>query len=170
MTNQPYPSGGGAANQMSVAQSPPPRSLDNAVHLMWVGASVALLGVIIALAVSGKIKTEVFNAVRTNNARAHGGYTIAQLHTVANITFVAFVAGGIISVLLWVWMAWANNRGSGWARIIASVLFALITVEVIVSLRRVSIPIIFILVEWVLGLVAVVLLWRRETTQFIGPR
>jgi|SRR5271165_5355604 len=172
MTYQPYAhGGGGVGSQLTVAQiaSRPP-SLRNAVRLMFAGAGVALLGAIVTLAFSRKIKAEVFSEVRKNNAKAHGGYTLAQLHTVANITFVAFAVAGLISMLLWLWMAWANNRGSGWARIIASVLFALITVEVIVSLRRASVPIFFILLEWLLGLVAVVLLWRRETTQFIGAR
>jgi hypothetical protein len=169
MSYQPYPSGGGVGNQMSMAQPPQqPPSLRNAVRLMWTGAGVALLGTILTVVASGKIKTEVFKEVR-KNGRGKGGYTLAQLHTVANVAFVAFVVAGIISVLLWVWMAWANNRGSGWARIIASVLFALITVEVIVSLRRASVPIVFILLEWLLGLVAVVLLWRRATTAYIGP-
>ena len=88
---------------------------------------------------------------------------------VASVTFAALVAAGIISILLWVWMAWANNRGSGWARIIASVLFALITVEVVLARSRSSVSFLVILLEWVIGLVAIVLLWQRETTAYIGP-
>jgi len=173
MTYQPYPSGGGVGSRLSTAQpAAQPPSLRNAVRLMWVGAGVAALGTILTVALSSKIKTEILSEVTRNNAiaRSHGSavYTVAQLHTVANVAFVAFIIGGIIGVLLWAWMAWANNRGSGWARIVASVLFALITIEVFVSLRRVSIPIVFILLEWLLGLVAVVLLWRRTTTAFIG--
>ncbi len=140
---------------------------------MWGGAGLALLGTIVTLVLSGKIKTEVFDAVRKNDAIARGsgrtGYTIPQLHTVASVTFAALVAEGIISILLWVWMAWANNRGSGWARIIASVLFALITVEVVLARSRSSVSFLFILLEWVIGLVAIVLLWQRETTAYIGP-
>jgi hypothetical protein len=170
MTYQPYPSGGGVGYQVPTAQDPPrPPSLRNAVRLMCIGSGVALLGTIVALAASGKIKTEVFNAVRNNAHRSHrSGYTLAQLHTVANITFVALVVAGIVSVLVWVWMAWANNRGSGWARIVASVLFALITIEVILARSRVSVSFVFILLEWLLGLIVVLLLWRRETTEYIG--
>jgi ABC-type transport system involved in cytochrome bd biosynthesis fused ATPase/permease subunit len=143
--------------------------LVNAVRLMYFGAVVALLGTIFTLAISSKIKTDIFNAVRKNNRAAHGSYTIAQLHTVANLTFLALVVGGFISVLLWWWMAWADNRGSGWARIAASVLFALITIEAVLSHSRASVSIFVIVLEWVIGLGAVLLLWRRETTQFIGP-
>jgi len=167
MTFQPYPSGGGAGSQAPVVQDPQqPLSLRNAVRLMYLGAVVALLGTIFTLAISSKIKTDVFNAVRKNQGK--GGYTIAQLHTVANVTFVALVVGGFVSVLVWLWMAWANNRGSGWARITASVLLALITIEALLSHSRASVSIFVILLEWLIGLGAVLLLWRRETTAYIG--
>ena len=88
MTYQPYPSGGGVGSKAPVDQDPPqPMSLHNAVRLMYLGAVVALLGTIFTLAISSKIKTDVFNAVRKNQGK--GGYTIAQPHTVANVTFVA---------------------------------------------------------------------------------
>jgi hypothetical protein len=167
---QPYPGGGGIAGRRTSGDQdlPMPPSLRRAVRLMWAGAGLALLGTIVTLVLSGRIKTEVFNAARKNDAIARRsgrtGYTIPQLHTVASVTFAALVAAGIISILLWVWMAWANNRGSGWARIIASVLFALITVEVVLARSRSSVSFLFILLEWVIGLVAIVLLWQRDTT------
>jgi hypothetical protein len=167
---QPYPGGGGIAGRRTSGDQdlPMPPSLRRAVRLMWAGAGLALLGTIVTLVLSGRIKTEVFNAARKNDAIARRsgrtGYTIPQLHTVASVTFASLVAAGIISILLWVWMAWANNRGSGWARIIASVLFALITVEVVLARSRSSVSFLFILLEWVIGLVAIVLLWQRDTT------
>lgn len=175
MSCQPYPGGGGIAGRRTSGDQdlPMPPSLRRAVRLMWAGAGLALLGTIVTLVLSGRIKTEVFNAARKNDAIARRsgrtGYTIPQLHTVASVTFAALVAAGIISILLWVWMAWANNRGSGWARIIASVLFALITVEVVLARSRSSVSFLFILLEWVIGLVAIVLLWQRDTTAYIGP-
>ena len=175
MSCQPYPGGGGIAGRRTSGDQdlPMPPSLRRAVRLMWAGAGLALLGTIVTLVLSGRIKTEVFNAARKNDAIARRsgrtGYTIPQLHTVASVTFASLVAAGIISILLWVWMAWANNRGSGWARIIASVLFALITVEVVLARSRSSVSFLFILLEWVIGLVAIVLLWQRDTTAYIGP-
>lgn len=173
MTYQPYPAAGGS-NQMPVADRPPqPPSLRNAVRLMWAGAALALLSVIISVAFSGKIKTAVTNAALKANAtnRTNGKtvLTASQIHTLANVTVVVLVIAGLIGVLLWVWMAWANNRGSGWARIIASVLFALITVEVVLARSRSSVSFLVILLEWVIGLVTIVLLWQRETTAYIGP-
>jgi hypothetical protein len=166
MTYQPYPAGGGIGTRPPDAQQPD--SLRNAVRLMYAGAGVALLGTIFTVAIGSRIKTYIFNAV-LRNGRGKAGYTIAQLHTVANVTFLALVIAGAISIVLWLWMAWANNRASGWARIVASVLFVLITIEAFLSRSRASVSIFVILLEWLIGLGAVLLLWRRETTQFIGP-
>ncbi len=171
MTYQPYPSMG-SLGQMVVAPPQPPLALRNAVRLMYAGAGVALLGAITAVVLSGKIKTEIFNRVHGNNHQARAGYTTAQLHTITNVTFVLLVVAGLISALLWLWMAWANNRASGWARICASVFFVFMTVEAAISPSEANVPlvsIVFLLVEWLLGLIAVVLLWRRETTAYIGP-
>jgi hypothetical protein len=65
-------------------------------------------------------------------------------------------------------MAWANNRARGWARLLASVLFGLDTVGVFLSLHRASLSLFFLLAEWLVALVATVLLWRRQVTQIIG--
>ncbi len=162
-----YPSGVGDKMSVPEDRQQAPPSLRNAVHLMCVGASVAFIGTIVTAAVSGRIKAEVFNAERKDR-QGGGGYTLAQLHTVANLTFLGLLVAGIISVLLWLWMAWASNQVSGWSRICASVLFGLSTVEVFILRSWSSISVVFILLEWLVGLVVVVLLWRRATTAFIG--
>jgi hypothetical protein len=160
MTYQPYPAAGGS-NQMPVADRPPqPPSLRNAVRLMWAGAALALLSVIISVAFSSKINA-------TNRADNKTVLTASQIHTLANVTVVVLVIAGLIGVLLWVWMAWANNRGRNWARIVATVLFALDTISFILSISRASVSIIFLALEWLVGLVAIVFLWRKETTQWI---
>jgi hypothetical protein len=148
---------------------PEPPSLLYAVYLMWAGAGLALLGTILTVTDGSSLKAEAFRRARINNDRASGagGYTVAQLHQVASITFIGLVVAGIISVLLWAWIAWAASRGRGWARTFASVLFGLLTVEMLVSASR-GVSIIFIVLEWVVGLAAIVLLWRRETTAYLG--
>jgi hypothetical protein len=138
---------------------------------MWAGAALALLSVIISVAFSSKIKTAVTNAAlkanATNRADNKTVLTASQIHTLANVTVVVLVIAGLIGVLLWVWMAWANNRGRNWARIVATVLFALDTISFILSISRASVSIIFLALEWLVGLVAIVFLWRKETTQWI---
>jgi ABC-type transport system involved in cytochrome bd biosynthesis fused ATPase/permease subunit len=170
MTYQPYPTGGGG-NQM--AERPgQPSSLRTAVRLMWAGAALSLIGVIITLSFSSKIRTAIINAANTANktaARDHKAQlSAAQIHTLANATFAILVVFGIIGVLLWIWMAWANNKGSSWARIVATVLFALNTIGLIFEVGRASVSLISIVLEWLVGVGAIIMLWRRETTQYIS--
>jgi hypothetical protein len=172
MTYQPYPTGGGA-NQTGMTERPPqPPTLRNAVRLMLAGAALALIGVITTLSFSGRIKTAVTNsAITQNRTLVHEGktaLTTTQIHSLANATVGLLVAGGIIGVLLWLWMAWANNRGSSWARIVATVLFALNTIAFFLEVSRASVSIIVIALGWLIGVAAVVLLWNRQTTQYIN--
>jgi hypothetical protein len=176
MTYQPYPTGGGA-NQVAAGERPPmPSTLRNAVRLMWVGAALALIGVIITLAFTSKIKKAVTTAALKQNAtnRAAGAtskiLSASAIHTLANATVILLAVFGIIGVALWLWMAWANTRGSNWARIVATVLFALNTIALILEFGRASISIVAILLGWLVGLGATVLLWRRETTAYITPQ
>ncbi len=173
MTYQPYPTGGGASDQEPMAERPPqPPSLRNAVRLMWAGAALGLLSAIISLAFASKIKNAVITAAiksnATNRSKGKTVLTTSQIHTLANATVVVLVVAGVIGILLWVWMAWANNKGRNWARMVATVLFALDTISFIFSFGRASLSIIFLALEWVVGLAAIVFLWRKDTTEYIN--
>jgi uncharacterized membrane protein len=80
---------------------------------------------------------------------------------------------GLIGIGLWIWMAMANKRGGNWARITATVFFGLNTVSLLVGLARPE-PLASRLVGlliWLIGLGAVVMLWRSESTAFFkAPR
>jgi sulfite exporter TauE/SafE len=175
MTYQPYPTGSGSNEAAGIAERPPrPPALRNAVRLMWVGAVLALVSAISTLAFSSKIRSAVIKAaVKANATRRSDGKTVltnSQIHSLASATVIVLAVGGIIAVLLWAWMAWANSKGSRWARIVATVLFALNTISLIFAFGRASITIIFVALGWLVGLAAVVLLWRKETTAYVRPR
>jgi hypothetical protein len=174
MTYQPYPSAGGS-NQMPPAErGAQPSALVNAVRLMWAGAALALIGAIVTLAFASRIKDAVRKAALKSNAtaasRGRAVLTSAQIHTVENATVIVLAVLLLVGVLLWVWMAWANNRGRNWARIVGTVLFGLNTISLIFSFGRTSISIIFVLLGWLVGLGAVVLLWRKETTAYFNSQ
>ena len=174
MSYQPYPTGSGSNQMPAMAGRPPqPPALRNAVRLMWAGAALGLVSVIISLALSSKIKSAVTTAAikanATSRAKGKAVLTTSQIHSLASATVVLLAVVGIIGVLLWVWMAWANNKGSSWARIVATVLFGLDTISVLFEAGRTSITIILIAIGWLIGLVAVVMLWRKETTAYIKP-
>jgi ABC-type transport system involved in cytochrome bd biosynthesis fused ATPase/permease subunit len=170
MTYQPYPTGGGA-NQTGTAERPPkPSTLRNAVRLIWAGGALSLIGVIITLSFSGRIKTAVTNAAIKSNKTATAAHklTPAQIHSLANATVTLLAVFGVIGVLLWAWMAWANNRGSAWARIVATVLFGLNTIALFLELGRASVSLITVVLGWLIGLGAIVLLWNKQTSQYIN--
>lgn len=175
MTYQPYPTGSGSNETPAMTERPAqPPALRNAVRLMWVGDALALISVIVTLAFSSKIKSSVTKAaIKANVTRRSEGkavLTTSQIHSLASATIIVIAVAGIIAVLLWAWMAWANNKGSSWARIVATVLFALNTISLIVEAGRASIAIIFVALGWLVGLAAVVLLWRKQTTAYLTPR
>jgi|HubBroStandDraft_1064217.scaffolds.fasta_scaffold07650_2 hypothetical protein len=175
MTYQPYPTGSGGNEVAGTAARPPqPPALRNAVRLMWAGAALAVVGVIITLAFSGKIKSAATKAaIKANATRLRNGRTVlttSQIHSLANLSVIILVVLGIIGVILWAWMAWANSKGSSWARIVATVLFGLNTISLLLEARRASITIIFVALGWLIGLVAIVLLWRKETTAYVASR
>ena len=60
-----------------------------------------------------------------------------QVHNAEVAAVVTSVIGGVIAVGLWLWMAWANGRGRRWARIVATVFFAINTLDLIASVARI---------------------------------
>ncbi|WP_300609838.1 hypothetical protein [Trebonia sp.] len=86
------------------------------------------------------------------------------------------ILGALIATGLWLWMAQANKGGRSWARIMATVFFGfltiveplilawLITLHITVTFLVVSFT--FFLVYWLTGLSAVVLLWRRPSSDY----
>ena len=154
---QPYPSAGQVPEP---ARPEPPDSVLTAVKLMYAGAVVSALSLVVGLATIGSLHSELRNA--------YPRVTSSQLHTIEVATVVFIVIFGLIGVGLWLWMAVANKRGGNWARITASVFFALNTVSLLVGLARPQ-PLANRLVGlliWLIGLGAIVMLWRADSTAF----
>ena len=165
MTYQPYPTGGGS-NTVQRPQVPQPSTVRTAVILMYVGAGLSALGLIGTLALSGRIKNAVGRALR--NARTGRTLTATEIHSAENLYLVVVVVILLIAIGLWLWMAWANGRGRGWARIVSTVLFGLNTLWLIFSGARTATTLVFVGLGWLVGLAALIFLWRRETSQYIA--
>lgn len=166
MTYQPYPTGGGS--NIVQQQGPQPQSVRTAVILMYVGAGLSALSLIATLALSGRIKNAVGKALRT--ARTSRPLTAGTIHTAEDIYVVFAVVLLVVAIGLWLWMAWANGRGKGWARVLATVFFGLDTLLLLYGVTRTRTPstLLFTGIEWVVGLVAIIFLWLRETTEYIA--
>jgi hypothetical protein len=157
---QPYPSGAQMPEQPQRPAAPVPVQM--AVKLMYAGAALSAVDLIVGLVTIGSLKNSIKKADPT--------FTSAQLHT-AEVGLIAFaVFFGLIGIGLWLWMARANNAGKSWARITGTVLFGLNTLLVVLSLVRphASLGLVFSLVVWLAGLGAVILLWRSESSQYFA--
>jgi hypothetical protein len=78
---------------------------------------------------------------------------------------------GVISIGLWVWMAMMNKAGRSWARIVATVLFGLDTLLLLLGVARAGAAAgtLVSILTWVIGLGAVIYLWRKDASGYFNP-
>jgi hypothetical protein len=158
---QPYPSAGRTPEPV---RPDPPESVLTAVKLMYAGAVVSAASLVVGLATIGSLRTDLRNA--------YPKVTTSQLHTIEVATVVFIVFFGLVGIGLWVWMALANKRGGNWARITATVFFGLNTLSLVAGFARPE-PLASRLVGlliWLIGLGAIILLWRAESSAFFQAR
>ena len=158
---QPYPSSG---KPVEPERPPAPPSVLNAVKLMYVGAAVSTASLVISLASIGGTK----DAIR----KARPSLTAAQVNQLNTFIITLAIVSGVVGVALWLWMARANSQGRNWARIMSTVLFGLATLDLygVLSQPKTLLGLVFPLLTWLIGLGAVVFLWRPESTEFFKPR
>jgi hypothetical protein len=158
MSYQPYPTGGPAEPE---PQHPaPPTPVQQAVKLMYAGAIVSAISLIITLLTIGSLKTAIHNADPSLSA--------TKLHSAEVAAVAVAIIFGLIGIGLWLWMAYANKAGKNWARITATVFFGLDTLSVLTSFRQaepVLTRVVTILI-WLIGLGAIVLLYQRESSAY----
>jgi hypothetical protein len=163
MSYQPYPTSGG--EQLSQGPAAPKSVLD-AVKVMYAGAGLSVVGIILVIATSSSIK----NAFAKANASASKPLTASQLHSLENAYIVAAIVILAIGAALWFWMARANGAGRRWARITSSVFFGIYTIYILTVVTRSGFGVTLILagLSWLVGLWAIVLLWRRESSEYFN--
>jgi hypothetical protein len=125
---QRYPSSGKSVEPERLPAPPP---VMNAVKLMYVGAAVSTVSLVVTLADVGGLKAAI--------KKAKPSWTAAQI-----------------------------NQGKNWARILSTVLFCLATLDLfgVFSAPKTAIGLVFPVLTWLVGLGAVFLLWRPESTAF----
>ena len=154
---QPYPSAGQAPEP---ARPEPPPSMVMAVRLMYAGAVVSAVSLVVGLATVGSLRTALH--------KSQPSLTPTQLHDLQTVVVVGSVAIGLISIGLWVWMALMNKAGKSWARIVATVLFGLDTLFLLLGVARAGAAassVVSILI-WLIGLGTVILLWRKDSSEY----
>jgi hypothetical protein len=154
---QPYPSAGQGPGP--VRPGPPP-SVVMAVRMMYAGAVVSAVSLVVGLATVGSLRTALH--------KSDPSLTPAQLHNLQTVVIVGSVAIGLISIGLWVWMAVMNKAGKSWARIVATVLFGLNTLLLLLGVARAGAAAgtLVSILTWLIGLGAVIYLWRKDASEY----
>jgi Protein kinase domain len=141
------------------AAGPVPGSVLTAVRLMYAGAAVSLVNVVVSLAAISQIKTsfEVQHPFAQNAAQG-----------VATLAAAAVIISGAVAVGVWLKLASASRKGRSWARTAGTILFALDTLTLLGTLGRAGIPATktFGALTWLIGLLAVISLWRRQSSDY----
>jgi hypothetical protein len=177
---QPYPGGDQSPQQSGQLGQPGapvprsvPQSVTRAVQVMYVGALASLVGIIIELLTRHSLRSFISDHATRNGKRL----TATQVADTYHAELVVLVVVGLIGIGLWIWMAQMNRRGRNWARIVSTVFFAIDTLGVIGGLAGGSLSggnanRFYGLVVWVIGGVAVILLWRRSSSEYFkgAPR
>jgi hypothetical protein len=161
---QPYPTGA----QMPVQQRPPvPASVATAVKVMYVGALTSLLGIVIDIVTVGATKTAI---------EKHSHHlTMSQVNSVQHVLVTSFIIGGVIGAAVWIVLARLCQAGKNGARITGTALFGLATLDTLVGAGVAPVAgvlKIWAVVVWLVGLTAVIFLWRRASSAFFtgtGP-
>jgi len=156
---QPYPSSGQPAEPL---RPPAPAPVLTAVKLMYAGAAVSTVFLIVSLAMAiGDI-----GAIARGRWLGHS-LTAAQLSHQRPLVITLVIAFGLAVIALWLWMARATSQGKNWARILSTVLFGLATLGLAGS-HSVA-QVFFAVLIWLTGLAAVWLLWLPASSVFFKP-
>lgn len=164
---QPYP-GGSVEPEPSRAPAVVPTSVTRAAQVMYVGAAASLIGIIITLLDRHAIRTAILD---------HNHHlTASQVNNTYHASLAVAVVGGLIGIGLWIWMAAMCKAGKSWARILSTVFFAIETIDLAVSSAvpggGAGIGRIYGILVWLIGLVAVIFLWQRPSSEYFkgAPR
>jgi ABC-type dipeptide/oligopeptide/nickel transport system permease component len=144
----------------------PPPSIRKAVLFIYAGAAIqALSGFLDIAGVRGRLQSLLTTASATP-------LTASQLNSAETLSVVIIILAGIVGASLWIWMAIKNRAGRRWARTLSTVFFAIFTVGLVVSLPE---PVavgykVLPVAGWLAGLLAIVLLWQAESSDFYATR
>jgi hypothetical protein len=156
---QPYP-GGAQMPEPSPRQSAP-SSVVNAVRVMYAGAAASLIGVIIDFTAIGSLKSAI--------EKRYPKWTLSQVTSAEHIAIIEFIVAGLIGAALWIFVARVCRAGKSWGRILATVLFGIDTLLLLLGGAEPSGggDRIYSILVWLIGLAAIVLLWQRPSTEYL---
>jgi hypothetical protein len=160
-----YPTGPAGGQPQRPAAPPQPPSIALAVKLMYAGAALAVVSLVYSFTTLGSLKDDI----RTQLEKSEDQVTQSMVDAGYAGAIAIAVVFGLLGALLWVWMAWKNGQGRSWARVVATVLAGFNVLGLLITLAGSNVePVSLVLavVSVVLAVVILVLLWKRESSDF----
>ncbi len=160
-----YPTGAAGGPGQAPPAPPQPPSIVLAVKLMYAGAVLAVLGLIYTVVTLGGLKDDVREQMLDSDPTV----SQATIDGAVAVLIGFSIFFGLIGALLWVWMAWKNGQGRGWARIVSTVFAAFNIIAALFSLASANsepIAVVVSLASAGLGIFILVLLYKKESTAF----
>jgi hypothetical protein len=154
---QPYPTD---AQMPEVRPPSVPPSITNAVRIMYAGAVISIIGIVIDIL--------TVNATKSAIEKKSPHLSASQLTSDQHALVAGFIVSGAIAAAAWIFIALKCRVGRNWARLTGTVLFAIATIDLLGAAiaPEAGLVKIWSLVVWLAGLAAVILLWRRSSTEF----
>ncbi|MGH3277169.1 MAG: hypothetical protein ACRDNZ_22930 [Streptosporangiaceae bacterium] len=156
---QPYPD---AAQVSDDQQLTAPASVRTAVKIMYAGAIASVLHAVVYVATQGGDKTAI--------ERRYPHMPSGTVSTLTHVTVIGGVIVGLLGAVLFTWIARSCKSGRNRARVTATVLVVagfLAAVYDLVSPRAAAVTVVSFVV-CLIGLAAVVLLWRGSSSAWFS--
>jgi len=136
-----------------------PEPIRVAVNLMYIGAGLAGLSIVLVLLLMGSLRDQV----RDNNP----SFSDSRVDTAVTYGVTIVIVSALIGVALWLWMAHENGAGKMWARTVATVLGVLNIVLTLIRMGANTTGVnILGLVYIALAVAILVLLYRPDSTAY----
>jgi hypothetical protein len=148
------------------------RTVRAAVKLIYAGAAVSTVNLVILLALIADVKA--YHAILGHHL------TTAQVSQASTPFITTVILWDLVPIAGWLWMARACGRGRNWARVVSTVLFGLATLNLTGAFNWFSgihlslVPMIYgpalPVLYWLAGAAVVWLLWRPGSRAYFRPR
>lgn len=156
----------GTSPDVPPAALTPPPALLNAVKLMFLGAAIAVLNLLITLLNRDAIEARVRQELAATGELSEAAVEAAVAFAVTSALFVGAAAVG-----LWILLAVYNKRGKTWARIVATVLGAVSVLAGLVALvggGGAGLELVMTVIGIGLSAAILYLLWRPENAPYFA--
>lgn len=148
---------------------PQPSSVAIAVRLMWIGAVLSVIPVLVIPTLRDGIRTEL----EKDELLSSG-----DIDAAVGVAIAVGIVGGLVGTGLWIWMAVMNGRGRSWARVTATVFGGLYLAMNLIGLLgddafgvQQSGPIVVLtVITMVVALTTIVFLWQPTSSTWFEAR